>query len=61
MEGGAECYTRTFELVEFLELHPAPTNEELIAFLKDQEQRLITGKDQPHLMPSHWKEYFFVL
>ncbi|TFI53093.1 hypothetical protein BLD44_017260 [Mastigocladus laminosus UU774] len=57
MEGGAECYTRTFELIEFLQLYPVPTNEELIAFLKDQEQRWIIGKDQPRPMPSHWNEY----
>lgn len=56
MEGGAECYTRTFELIEFLELHPAPTTEELLAFTNEQKtvgsratnnlsHYLVTGKN----------------
>lgn len=57
MEGGAECYSRTCELIEFLELHPIPTNKELIAFLSDQEDRWNKGNEQPHPLPNHWSEY----
>ncbi|RAM49457.1 MAG: hypothetical protein C6Y22_22140 [Hapalosiphonaceae cyanobacterium JJU2] len=57
MEGGAECYSRTYELIEFLELHPIPTDEQLIAFLNDQKCRWNTGNEQPRPLPQRWTEY----